>query len=306
LKEEPNKMKNMNTKNKIVLLLVLLIINISNSFAQSVHVIDFPLQKAINDEGKNFTKGSTAFLAEATNASVVSPVNDTICGAIELILNAPLVGDNTALANASDASDVMATNAGYTVSVTNNTLWYYYTAPNNDSVEVQYGGPAGANELYGWLGVFTASSCAGPLTYLQYMQNGTQYSGNISKNKLKMIAGTTYYFMVDGVVGSTGLFLLGLASITSGINEFENNFRTLSVYPNPANTLLSIEYSFAIAAEMNVQLLDVTGRVVYSDDVFTSKKGVNTVNVNDLNNGIYILKLSNGSGNISRKVLIQH
>jgi hypothetical protein len=255
--------------------------------------------------GQVFCVNQPGALLPACPPPPTYPVNDTICGAIDLVLNAAMVAGNSTDAAALDPRDAEV-DAVNLCSVPNNTLWYTFTPAVTDSFDIMYDTPVGSG-FSAWLLLFDAPSCTDPLNYDDCFAGPDDLAAvNSTVTRMQLVGGTTYYLIVDGVNGSTGEFSLGVNSVTSGLNEFANNIRSLSVYPNPANNLLSIDYSFANTTEMNVQLIDVTGRAVYSNNVIASKKGVNNVNVKDLSNGVYILKLSNGSGNISRKVLIQH
>lgn len=74
--------------------------------------------------------------------------------------------------------------------------------------------------------------------------------------------------------------------IYSGINSVETN-NVARIYPNPNNGKFVIELTSAIEVEMN--LYDMTGRVVYS----TKQNSTNIINVdlNNLNSGIYIAEI---------------
>lgn len=70
---------------------------------------------------------------------------------------------------------------------------------------------------------------------------------------------------------------------TSVANHYESN---LVVYPNPANAVLNIENDEIIN---NIKLIDVKGRIVYSNNI--NSKQIK-INVSEFNNGLYILQIS--------------
>ena len=75
----------------------------------------------------------------------------------------------------------------------------------------------------------------------------------------------------------------------------------LSVYPNPANDELRIEIS---RDAERLELLTITGRQVRDRQVF-SQQGVQTLDVADLAEGVYMIKLYDGDGIRTQKVVIQ-
>jgi hypothetical protein len=65
----------------------------------------------------------------------------------------------------------------------------------------------------------------------------------------------------------------------------ENEAVKFNIYPNPANSIVNIEAEAAAEA----QIIDMTGRVVMNVNV---NAGENTINVADLANGVYFVKIN--------------
>ena len=86
---------------------------------------------------------------------------------------------------------------------------------------------------------------------------------------------------------ATDAFLLKFAALPAGISEIENI--ELSIYPNPVKHQFFIELENETITEINV--IDYSGRIVK-----TINKNVNSVNVSDLQQGIYILKVDTKNG----------
>jgi hypothetical protein len=81
-----------------------------------------------------------------------------------------------------------------------------------------------------------------------------------------------------------------------GVNEQTIDASTVTVFPNPANTAFSIGGFDATQAV----IMDVTGRVVSAVEV-----NANTISVNQLPIGVYVLQLSNAKGQqVMKKVTI--
>jgi hypothetical protein len=79
-------------------------------------------------------------------------------------------------------------------------------------------------------------------------------------------------------------------------NTFENS---VSVFPNPAKDVLHI--GSVSNQKITVQLLDINGKVQLEQSVEASA----TIDLKGLSKGVYILKLSNNTQHITRKVVVE-
>jgi hypothetical protein len=74
-----------------------------------------------------------------------------------------------------------------------------------------------------------------------------------------------------------------------------------SVYPNPANSNLTVKSTAVVASAV---LCDLTGKVIWSD---TPAANTFNVPVSTISNGLYFLNLRDEQGNLeSRKVMVRH
>ena len=72
---------------------------------------------------------------------------------------------------------------------------------------------------------------------------------------------------------------------------------TLVIYPNPTLTHLNIDTGLEIR---EITIIDITGKLIK-----TIKQNTNDINVADLSNGIYFLKLVTDEGTITKKFVKQ-
>ncbi len=79
----------------------------------------------------------------------------------------------------------------------------------------------------------------------------------------------------------------------------------LFVYPNPATNQASIEYTSNTMGEVQVEVYDVTGKMVMQQ-VYTINPSKNTLdlNIEDLNNGMYLIYLKDGVQKLHTKLMI--
>jgi hypothetical protein len=107
----------------------------------------------------------------------------------------------------------------------------------------------------------------------------------------------TYYFgfhhFTPGVAGavSLGLDTFSLTSLLSNESFTMNNF---DIYPNPASSVLNISNTNNIEIN-NISITDLNGRVI------KNVNGNTTINVSDLNAGVYFVTIESTEGKSTKK-----
>ncbi|MGB1037424.1 MAG: T9SS type A sorting domain-containing protein [Bacteroidia bacterium] len=94
----------------------------------------------------------------------------------------------------------------------------------------------------------------------------------------------------------------------NGVSVDEVNFNNnIAAYPNPASDVLNVELLHTKLAEVKVELVDLTGKTVISKTIEDSFNGESyKLNVGEVENGMYILKVTNGTEVSTTKVSIAH
>ncbi|MBC3845433.1 T9SS type A sorting domain-containing protein [Winogradskyella echinorum] len=87
------------------------------------------------------------------------------------------------------------------------------------------------------------------------------------------------------------------SDVTLSTNQFDNN--KFSLYPNPTNSGF-VNIISSNNEVMNVQVFDILGKQV-KNEVLSN----NTLNVSDLNSGIYIVKITQNNASITKKLVIK-
>ena len=62
----------------------------------------------------------------------------------------------------------------------------------------------------------------------------------------------------------------------------------VSIFPNPATSIINV----VVSADANVQLMDMSGKVISDINVLADSK--KEINVDGLSKGVYMVKVSNG------------
>jgi hypothetical protein len=87
---------------------------------------------------------------------------------------------------------------------------------------------------------------------------------------------------------------------TLSVNYFENN-ELFRIYPNPTNGLLNVRINNYVG-KVNIQVIDINGRIVseYKNEDFNTEK---SLNLNNLQSGMYILKVNGDNINFTQKII---
>ena len=92
-------------------------------------------------------------------------------------------------------------------------------------------------------------------------------------------------------------------STAVGLND-NKNAPAIDVYPNPATDHLCIPTISDNSGEIQVQLSDINGLTVLMRK-FVNNGTVTTIDVSNLNSGMYFLRITTGRGSVVRKVVIE-
>ena len=97
----------------------------------------------------------------------------------------------------------------------------------------------------------------------------------------------------------------GAAELTSTLSVEEVDAWEVSVYPNPAHSVLNVTFN-ATANDYVVEIMDLQGRTILSQDL-TSASGTQEVNfdVNGIAAGSYILNVKSATGVYTQNVVIK-
>jgi PKD repeat protein len=93
-----------------------------------------------------------------------------------------------------------------------------------------------------------------------------------------------------------------------GVTDQDNAIGTFDVYPNPAQDNTMIEFSLDKQESVNVEVMDLNGKIVQAVYAGQLNNGVHRfpVNTAELSSGIYLVRLMTGEGNyLTRKLIVE-
>ena len=89
---------------------------------------------------------------------------------------------------------------------------------------------------------------------------------------------------------------------TLPVEEYTFLSKNLKVYPNPLNSGNTINLLFGLPIDAKLTMYSITGKEVFNEVLENTDR--KDINVSNLSNGIYLLKLSTEKSSITRKVVI--
>ena len=90
------------------------------------------------------------------------------------------------------------------------------------------------------------------------------------------------------------------------VSDSPDDMISISIYPNPVQSSATVAYSLLESADVNIQIYDMLGSIVYEQGLWNESEGQHSheVNVSELAKGIYILKLNTNSESVIKKITI--
>lgn len=115
------------------------------------------------------------------------------------------------------------------------------------------------------------------------------------------LIGPTYYgnktgAKVTSVTESTTTYILAS-------NDFDLNNKMIKVFPNPASDLIAIQIGDLVTSDLKIELFDITGRLIKSNQI-NAGQTITYFDVQDIYNGTYLVKITDGKDTISKTIII--
>ena len=106
--------------------------------------------------------------------------------------------------------------------------------------------------------------------------------------------------------GYEQFFIVKLSDASTGITELANDGNTISVFPNPFSNSTTISFSLAQSEKVSVKIFNETGRLVKILVDESMKEGKHSVvwNIEDKNEGFYLLKFDSENCSKSNKLMV--
>jgi PKD repeat protein len=107
---------------------------------------------------------------------------------------------------------------------------------------------------------------------------------------------------VDNFCGTDTVFNTFYMAPTS-VSEGLSNDRDVTIYPNPSSSNINVSFSKGFD-DGSIQLIDITGKVIFTDNITVASGESLTYNVSDYSKGVYTLKVSHDNKSSSYRVIV--
>jgi hypothetical protein len=133
--------------------------------------------------------------------------------------------------------------------------------------------------------------------FVSYLWNTSATTQTINVNTTGV-----YYVGVTDSHGCRGSDTISV-NVLNGINNIALN-SILEIYPNPSSGIFNVIINKPVL-QFNLQIVDITGRVIIRDSHKNNSNFNKSYNLSDLAKGVYYLQLFSTEGNATRTLLIQ-
>ncbi|NNC69219.1 MAG: T9SS type A sorting domain-containing protein [Flavobacteriaceae bacterium] len=103
------------------------------------------------------------------------------------------------------------------------------------------------------------------------------------------------------IAGISSGIIYKLEDVSLSVNEFSN--KTISIYPNPVKETFTIEIKNKIIKPLNVAIYDLNGRLIKKS--YYGIKNRISISIANFNVGLYIVQVTDESGNYIHKKLVK-
>lgn len=239
------------------------------------------------------------------------PLNDNLCDAAELNVNAPPTSFDNSFATVEEG-EVSCFNLptsdpesdcvnAWCDGTLDNTLWFYFVAPSDSQVVVStcFDEAFDTQIAVGLVGdcadFSTVEYVAANDDMLDGCSGGNQYASNIIMVG-SLIPDEIYYIQLDGFEGEVGAGKIQVSSsLPMGVNELPDG--SMFFYPNPAGDYIIVRGK----EKIKVQIFDTQSRLCLSDSIWNEGR----VNISAIPSGIYYLQMESAGISTTEKIVIE-
>ena len=115
--------------------------------------------------------------------------------------------------------------------------------------------------------------------------------------------GTYSYIVTQNICGNIKKDTVNVNVSPSGVSETELFSKSISLYPQPAKDLLTISLNYFYDNNIEVKILDLNGKEIESKEL-TVNTGKAQLVLNNISDGVYIIKIKNSLSQVSTKRLV--
>lgn len=99
---------------------------------------------------------------------------------------------------------------------------------------------------------------------------------------------------------------LAFSGTVTGIENHGSFVTNMVVFPNPSTETINVNLNLTSSQKVSIELTDITGKLILSKDLGTlTGESKQTLNINSISKGTYLVRVITGSGIEVRKIVIE-
>jgi hypothetical protein len=106
------------------------------------------------------------------------------------------------------------------------------------------------------------------------------------------------FYLSNSAIPDLGALEFDLSKIMA-VEKLET-LPKFTIYPNPANAILYLDFKEILESNLQLQMTDITGRIVFEKNIIAATKIIQ-IDVSNLNKGLYIVTI----GRNSKKIIVE-
>lgn len=191
-----------------------------------------------------------------------------------------------------------------------NSVWFKFKGPERGVISVD--APGMDNQLALWKieecdSIFSETGRELVAAFDDYYGVSKQYAAALEN--VDVIPGEQYYLQVDGSAGGEeGSFTLIFWDYPLNSDEYQvemKNLDNLKVFPNPGNGIFEVSLEGEDLENISISVFNSAGKAVYLDEYVNIPGLTHTLYLQDLNPGIYYLRLDGEGKSFNRNLIIR-
>lgn len=127
--------------------------------------------------------------------------------------------------------------------------------------------------------------------------NGQQMNGTWTLRVLDSAQGD------GGAITSWSLNICNVSEVPLSVND--NTFQNFALYPNPNKGNFTISFNSDNSEKISVGVFDIRGRSVFNKEYQNNGLFNENMQLGDLQSGVYLVKVQNGSKQLTKKIVIE-
>lgn len=149
------------------------------------------------------------------------------------------------------------------------------------------------------------------ITILQGADTITVYGNAITDTSLNYFIDITLFCedssrSIDPFLSKRNLIYHGVKLQSTASVSSSNYFSSIDIFPNPFDNRIMINYYLKEAATLKFELSDISGKIIYSENYFSSDgNGQHELYLQNINSGMYFLNIYSATKKIFSKKIIR-